>query len=155
MLDMKRLLQTSFAIALLFVGLSHADSFARQTGKKPLRAASVTGAYKYVLNSLEVLELPDQRVRISFSGFWPNDHRRVETRNVGTFDETVALKGRTAVVKPKYGGDDCAITLEFKANRVIVAQEGYSCGFGFNVEAGGTYRKVSSNPPKLPAADPD
>ncbi len=152
---MKRSLQTSFALSLLFVGLSHADSFASQKVKKRVQTGSVTGTYKYVLNTVEVLELPDHRVRISFSGFWPNDHRRVETRNVGNFDETVPLKGRTAVVKPRYGDKDCAITLEFRASKVIVTEEGYRCGFGFNVEADGTYRKVSSKPPDLPTVEPD
>ena len=152
---MKRSLQTSVTFALLLVGFSHANSFAHQKIKKPVQTLGVTGTYKYVLNTVEVLELPDHRVRISFSGFWPNDHKRVETRNVGTFDETVPLKGRTAVVKPRYGDKDCAITLEFRAGKVIVAQGGYQCGFGFNVEADGTYRKVSSKPPDLPTVEPD
>jgi len=152
---MKRLLQKSLPFAVLLVGLSYADSFAHQKARKPAQTISITGTYKYVLNSLDVLELPDQRVRINFSGFWPNDRKRVETRSVGNFDETVPLKGRTAVVKPKYGDKDCEIRLAFKATAVFVAQEGYQCGFGFNVEADGTYRKVSSKPPDLPTADPD
>jgi hypothetical protein len=105
-----------------------------------------------VLNSVEVLELPDQKVRISFAGCWPNDRKRRDTRNVGTFDETVRLAGRTAVVKIQFGVDPCIITLEFRSNRVIVAQEGsiIGCGFGFNVEPDGTYLKTSSKPPYLP-----
>jgi hypothetical protein len=75
-----------------------------------------------VLNSLEVLELPDHKVRISFAGYWPNDRKRAETRNVGTFDETVPLTGRTAIVKIQYGDDPCTITLEFRSNKVIVEQ---------------------------------
>jgi hypothetical protein len=152
---MKRSLQTSLAFALLLLGLSHADSFAYQKVKKRVQIVGVTGTYKYVLNTVEVLELPDHRVRISFSGFWPNDHKRVETRNVGNFDETVPLKGRTAVVKPRYGDKDCAITLEFRAGKVTITEEGYHCGFGFNVEADGTYRKVSSKPPDLPTVEPE
>ena len=147
--------QTLLAFTLLLVGFSHADGFANQKVRKPVQTTSITGTYKYILNTLEVLELPDHKVRISFAGVWPNSRRRAETRNVGTFDETVPLKGRIAVVKPKYGNGECAITLEFKANKVIVTQEGYSCGFGFNVEADGSYAKVSSKPPKLPPPDPD
>jgi hypothetical protein len=149
---MKRSLQTSLALALLFVGLSYADSFANQKVKKPVQTGSVTGTYKYVLNSLEVLELPDHKVRISFAGFWPNDRKRAETRNVGTFDETVPLTGRTATVKIQYGDDPCTITLEFRSNKVIVEQGGsiLGCGFGFNVEADGTYVKTSSKPPSFP-----
>ncbi|HXF39423.1 MAG TPA: hypothetical protein VN687_06900 [Blastocatellia bacterium] len=152
---MKRSLQKSLALALLFLGFAYSDGFARQKTAKPVQTTSITGSYKYILNTLEVLELPDHKVRISFAGVWPNSRRRAETRNVGTFDETVPLKGRTAVVKPKYGNGECAITLEFKANKVIVTQEGYSCGFGFNVEADGSYAKVSGKPPKLPPPDSD
>jgi len=152
---MKRLLQTSLALGILFLGLCDADGFARQKTTKPVQTTSVTGTYKYILNTLEVLELPDHKIRVSFAGVWPNSRRRAETRNVGTFDETVPLKGRTAIVKPKYGNGECAITLEFKANKVIVTQVGYSCGFGFNVEADGLYAKVSSKAPKLPPPDPD
>ncbi|HLF84874.1 MAG TPA: hypothetical protein VI837_11920, partial [Blastocatellia bacterium] len=78
---MKRSLWASLALALLFVGLYYPGSFANQKVKKPVQTASVTGTYRYVLNSLEVLELPDHKVRISFAGFWPNDRRRAETRN--------------------------------------------------------------------------
>jgi hypothetical protein len=102
-----------------------------------------------VLNTLEVLELPGHKVCISFAGYWPNDRKRVETRNVGTFDETIPINGNTAVVKPSDGNDECAITLEFKGNRVTVTQNGYQCGFGFNVEADGTYTRVSSKRPAL------
>ncbi len=149
---MKRSLQTSLALALLFVGLSYPDTFANQKLKKPVQTGSVTGTYKYVLNSLEVLELPDHKVRISFAGYWPNDRTRAETRNVGTFDETVPLTGRTATVKIQYGDDPCTITLEFRSNKVIVEQGGsiLGCGFGFNVEADGPYVKTSSKPPSFP-----
>ena len=152
---MTRRFLASLALVLLFVFLSHADSLGNQKVKQRVQKTSVTGTYKYVLNTLEVLELPEHRVRISFSGFWPNDHKRVETRNVGDFDEIVPLKERTAVVKPKYGDADCAITIGFSAARAIVTEEGYHCGFGFNVEADGTYRKVSSKPPDLPTREPD
>lgn len=151
---MKRVLQTSLALGILFLGFADADAFMRQKGK-PVQTTSVTGTYKYILNTLEVLELPDHKVRISFAGVWPNSRRRAETRNVGTFDETVPLKGRTATVKPKYGNGECAITIEFKPNKAIVTQQGYSCGFGFNVEADGSYAKVSGKPPKLPPPDSD
>jgi hypothetical protein len=85
------------------------------------------------------LALTDHKVRISFTGFWPTDRKRLETRNVGTFDETVLLDGRTARVKVQYGDDPCTTTLEFRSNKVIVEQGGryWDSGFGFNVEAMG------------------
>jgi hypothetical protein len=150
---MTRSLQTSPVVLVLpFLFLSHSDGFARQKVKKPVQTGSVTGTYKYVLNSVEVLELPDHKVRVSFAGFWPNNRKRVETRNVGTFDETVPLIGRTAKVKIQFGDDPCTITLEFRLNKVIVSREGFimGCGFGFNVEPDGTYVKTSSRPPHFP-----
>lgn len=147
---MTRLLRTSLAFVVVFASVSHAYGGAKQRVKKRVQETSITGTYKYGLNTLEVLGLPDHQARIMFNGFWPNDNKRVESRNVGSFDETVPIKGRTAVIKPKYGDDDCSITLEFSTSRVVVTQGGYRCGFGFNVEADGTYRKVSGKPPVLP-----
>ena len=142
--------QRVLGLSLLLTSLA-SSGFASQRVSQRRHTSTVTGTYKYILNELEVLELPEHKVRISFSGFWPNDHKRVETRNVGSFDEIVPLEGRIATVKLKYGDDECAITVEFKANKAIVVQEGASnrCGFGFNVEADGTYVKVSSKPPEL------
>lgn len=147
---MKKSLYASLA-ALLFVGLSYAHGLADQTVSKPVQTGSVTGTYKYVLNTVNVLELPDHKVRISFTGFWPNDRKRVEIRTSGAFDETVALEGQKATVTIKFGEDPCTITLEFRLNKVIVEQGGslMGCGFGFNVEPDGTYMKVSSRPPRL------
>ena len=72
--DMTRSLQTSLALVMPFLFLWQSDSFAYQQVKKPVQTRGITGTYKYVLNTVEVLELPDHKVRISFSGFWPNDH---------------------------------------------------------------------------------
>src|SRR5215813_15620605 len=99
---------------LLFVVFCFTYGFANQATKKPTR--SVTGTYKYVLNTLEVLELPDHKVRISFAGYYPNDRRKAETRNVGSFDETVPLKGRTARVKIQFGDEPCLVTISFRGN---------------------------------------
>lgn len=149
---MKRSIQKSLILLLLALALT-SFGIAGQRDDQRTAVGRVTGTYKFVLNSLEVLELPDGKVRISFAGFWPNDRKRVETRNSGAFDETVALDGKTATVKIQFGNDPCTIKLEFQPSKVIVEQEGSltSCGFGFNVEPNGTYTRVSSKPPKLPA----
>jgi hypothetical protein len=146
---MRGLPQTSLAVILLFASLSQTDGLGHQNVKRRVQAASVTGSYKFVLNRLEVLELPDHKVRISFLGVWPNERKRVETRNMGSFNQTVSLNGRTALIKLGEGDDQCVISLKFRANKVIAAHEGsiLQCGFGFNVEVDGTYVKTSSKPP--------
>lgn len=149
---MKRPLQISLVLGLLFLLFSNAGAFSRQAVKKPAHTGGVTGTYKLELNTLEILELPDNKIRIKFAGFWPNDRKRVETRNSGAFDEIVALDGKTATVKIQFGDDPCTINLAFRPNKVIVEQTGslMGCGFGFNVEPDGTYAKVSSKRPNLP-----
>ena len=141
------LILVAMAVLLLQIGV------AGQRSRTAVQTGSVTGTYKYVLNTLDVLELPDHKVRIRFAGFWPNDRKRVETRNSGAFDETVALDGHTATVKIQFGDDPCTVKVEFRSNKAIVEQGGslMGCGFGFNVEPDGTYLKVSSKPPKMPA----
>lgn len=150
--DMKRSLLTSLAFGLLLLCLPHLESFGYQKARKRVQPPGVTGTYKYVINSLDVLELPDHKVRISFAGYWPNTKKRSATRNVGTFDETVPLTGRTAVVKIKYGEDPCVIRFEFRSNKVIATQQGsiLGCGFGFNVEPDGTYMRTTSKAPYFP-----
>jgi len=149
---MKRSFAGSLALVLLYAWFSNADAFVFQGVKKPGQSGGVTGTYKFVLNSVEVVELPENKVRIRFAGFYPNDRKRVETRNSGGFDEIVPLEGKTANVKIQFGDNPCTIKLEFRPGKVIVEQGGslMGCGFGFNVEPDGTYVKVSSKRPNLP-----
>ena len=142
-------LKTSL-ISILFLLFLCASGFSNQATNKP--TASVTGTYKYVLNSIEVLEMPDHKVRIRFSGVWPNERKKAETRNMGAFDEIVKLEGKTATVKIQFGDEPCLVKLAFQPNKVMVEQNGSltGCGFGFNVEPDGTYIKVSSKSPDMP-----
>ena len=146
------MLKTSLVGFLLLVFLC-AYGFSNQGAKKP--AASVSGTYRYVLNSIEVLEMPDHKVRIRFTGVWPNERKKAETRNMGAFDEVVKLVGKTATVKIQFGDEPCIVKLAFQPNKVMVEQGGslMGCGFGFNVEPDGTYIKVSSKPPDMPPRD--
>jgi hypothetical protein len=144
-IEMNKCAQRFFFFILLSSCLLDVDALGYQKAKRGVQQKGITGTYKYVLNTLEVQELPNHKVRISFGGFWPNDRKRVLTRNTGSFDETVSLKGRTALVKLGEGDDPCMITLQFKPGRVIASREGsmFECGFGFNVEVDGTYVKKS------------
>src|SRR5262249_24774518 len=78
---------------------------------------SVTGTYRYISNEFKIVELPGQKVKISFSGSYPNvrlsERRKYPegSANMGTFNETVPLKGRTAIVKLQYLDEPCIITI--------------------------------------------
>src|SRR5262249_53873730 len=114
-----------------------------------------TGTYRYISNEFKIVELPGQKVKISFSGSYPNvrlsERRKYPegSANMGTFNETVPLKGRTAIVKLQYLDEPCIITIKFRSKGLEAEQNGASnqCGFGFNVEVDGVYRKISSETP--------
>jgi hypothetical protein len=126
--------------------------------KKTAQPSSITGTYKYIMNTLAVRELPEHKVLLDFAGYYPNvpssQRRRfgADTYNVGTFRETVPLKNGEATVTLKFTHYPCAIQIKFFRNKLRITQEGTSndCGFGFNVEAGGVYKKVSNRAPNIP-----
>ncbi|PYK29375.1 MAG: hypothetical protein DME57_10540, partial [Verrucomicrobia bacterium] len=70
------------------------------------------------------------------------------TANTGEGRGTARIEGDTAIFKPEGAEDGCKITLKFAAGKLVVTQEGI-CGFGHNVSAEGTYKKVSSAKPKF------
>ena len=68
--------------------------------------------------------------------------------NEGEGSGIAKIEGDTAIFKPDGAEDECKITLKFTGEKLVVAQNGI-CGFGFNVTAEGTYKKVSSKKPKF------
>jgi hypothetical protein len=55
----------------------------------------------------------------------------------------------SAVFVPEEAGD-CKITMTFLPNdKLKVEQRGEECGFGHNVRADGTFRKISDRKPKF------
>ena len=75
--------------------------------------------------------------------------------NTGTQSGPATIEADTAVFKdPEY--DQCTITLKFtKPGTLVVTQKGndFECGFGRNVNAGGTYKKTGSVKPKFDSSE--
>ena len=63
--------------------------------------------------------------------------------NTGEGEGIAFIEGDTAIFKPDGAEEECRITMKFTGGKLVVTQEGL-CGFGHNVTAAGTYRKVSS-----------
>jgi hypothetical protein len=120
------------------------------TSNKPSERLKVTGSYsansKSAPNSMEVLELPDGKIKLHILALWVS-HYNPENVHNGELQSVVDLLGNTAV----YKDDHCSITLKFTRSVVVVKQadEAGDCDFGANVTASGTYRKVSSRKPKF------
>lgn len=111
--------------------------------QKPLarNPQNITGSYKFGSNFLDVLQLPDGRVKFYLFAMW----KSLVNREVSHFGEAcgvVPLIDNTAI----YESGECRIKMKFAGRKVTVTQIGSDadCGFGANVTADGVYRKRSS-----------
>ena len=93
-----------------------------------------------------MLALGHHKLQVQFNGEWMT---RAGYPNLGEAIGEATIEGNVATFIP---GDTtkCKITLTFLANRMKVVQEGLDadCGFGHNVIATGTYRRVKAGRPK-------
>ncbi|MEO7539839.1 MAG: hypothetical protein ABIV21_07415 [Pyrinomonadaceae bacterium] len=105
-------------------------------------------------NEIRILSLAHGKLRIAMDLVYPYTLGNGErSANMGYLDGEAAIARDTAVYKSNDFGE-CTITIKFvRAGTIKVTQgeEGMSanCGFGFNVFADGTYRKVSAKKPKF------
>ena len=69
--------------------------------------------------------------------------------NLGDASGEATIENDVAVFVPE-GAGDCKITMTFLPNgKLKVEQKGVECGFGHNVYADGTFRKISNRKPKF------
>jgi hypothetical protein len=84
---------------------------------------------------------------VQFNGEWMT---RGGYPNIGEAIGEADIEGNVATFIP---GDttQCKITMTFLTNRMKVEQEGIDadCGFGHNVMATGTYRRVKGGKPRF------
>ena len=108
--------------------------------------AQINGVYKYDRNDFRVLALGHHKLKVQFNGEWMT---RGGYPNIGEAIGEATINGNVATFIP---GDTtkCKITLTFLRNKMIVEQEGLDadCGFGHNVMASGTYRRVKAGKPR-------
>ena len=116
-------------------------------------AAQVNGTWKYRDNEFKVWALGQQKLQVGFFGIWEHKTGNGEpTANTGEGSGIAKIEGDIASFRPDGAEDECKITLKFAGGKLIVTQIGI-CGFGFNVRADGTYRRVSSKKPKFDLED--
>ena len=149
-----------FQIILAALCLMIFSAFAAAQGSRTsVTASEVTGtfrsyfkgAFKGSFNEIKILSTGRGKLKISMDLTYPHTDGRGElTANMGQLEGTANISGDTAVyTSEEYGS--CKITIKFvKAGTIRVDQEsGSECGFGHNVTADGTYRKVSSVRPRI------
>lgn len=118
-----------------------------QTRQHVVTASQINGVYKYGRNDFRVLALDHNKIKVQFNGEWMT---RAGYPNIGEAIGEATLNGNVATFIP---GDTtkCKITLTFLTNKMIVEQDGddAECGFGHNVMANGTYRRVRAGRPRF------
>lgn len=153
----KRLIWLCIAAVCL---MTFAAAASAQTSRKSVSAAEVNGEYRMnfpgkfrkFTNDIKLLALGKGKVRVALDLLYPIALPNGEnTVHMGYLDGEARIKGDIATYhSDEYG--PCTITIKFvRRGTIKVTQNGSDsdCGFGHNVFAGGTYRKVSSRKPKF------
>lgn len=145
---------------MAFTVFSAVDAAAQKT-RKSVSGSEVTGTfekkftgrYKGSANEIKIAALGGGRLRVAMDLIYPYTMQNGELMaNTGKFDGEATIVGDIAMAET--GGDlgirTCAIIITFvRPGTIKVTQEGDDCGFGHNVSAAGTYKKISSKKPKF------
>ena len=120
-----------------------------QAGRaKSVTAVQVNGTWKTKSGEFKIWALGHQRLQVEFSGVYEYKTPQGPTANTGEGSGIATIEGDTAIFKPEGAEEECRITLKFSGGKLVVTQTGI-CGFGNNVTAAGTYKKVSAKKPKF------
>jgi hypothetical protein len=110
-------------------------------------AAQANGVYRYYQSEFRILALGHNKLKVQFDGVYPTLAKSV---NLGYAMGEATIDGNVAVFKPP-DFQQCTITIVFLPGKLKVTQDGsdFDCGFGHNVNAAGTYRKIRGGKPKF------
>ena len=117
----------------------------RASGETVVTAAQVNGTWKTKGGEFKIWALSQKMLQVEFSGTY--EYKSPEGPNVNTGE------GR-GVASIDAAEDECQITMKFANGKLVVTQTG-TCGFGNNVTAEGTYKKISSRKPKFESGEGD
>jgi hypothetical protein len=110
-------------------------------------AAQVNGVYRFYKSEFRILALGQNKLKVQFDGVYVTLSKSV---NVGYASGEATIEGNVATFVPP-DTERCKITMKFLPGKMVVTQEGddFECGFGHNVNAAGTYKKIRSGKPKF------
>lgn len=154
------MLRKSFIISTLFIAFIAVFAADADAQRKAVSGKEVTGTFKYEFtgkykgssNEIQIQALGNNKVKIGFDLVYPYTMANGDLMaNVGQALGEAEINGDEAVFTQSEGGT-CEIRVKFiKPGVIKVTQEESEagCGFGMNVSAEGTYRKVSAVKPKF------
>jgi hypothetical protein len=144
------LLRTFFALFLtLLVPAFFAP--AATAGERSVTDAEATGTYRDAKGSSEIriLALGHGKLKVQLALVYEYQSGEGPMANLGDASGEATIENDIAVFVPE-GVGDCKITMTFLPNgKLKVEQQGEECGFGHNVRAEGTFRKISDHKPKF------
>jgi hypothetical protein len=115
------------------------------SGQAVVTASQVNGTWRSDHGTFKVRALGNQKLRVAFSGFHEFVSQAGPMANTGEGEGIAFIEKDTAIFKPDGAEEGCRIVMKFTGGKLVVTQEGV-CGFGLNVTAAGSYRKVNSRP---------
>ena len=111
-----------------------------------------TGKFKGSSSEIQILALGNNKLKVGFDLIYPFvDGAGEFSANLGKAVVEAGINGDLADYSTSDDGK-CEIRIKFVKPGVIEVtqeQDGAGCGFGYNVTAAGTYKKVSSKKPKF------
>lgn len=161
---MCKIILASFILAVVF-GANCFETPAQN--RKSVSAAEVNGTFRYDFtgkfkgssNEIKILALGKGKLKISFDLVYPYLMGNGDVMvNIGHAAGIAEIDGDRAVFKAdnEYSDEQCKISIKFlKPGEIKVEHltSASACGFGHNVFAGGTYKKISSKKPVFDEAN--
>jgi hypothetical protein len=150
----KTLVLVLFALVFVASGLltsAQEPAVMTPTGPKPsgpaVTADQVNGVYRDRGSEFRILALGHHKLKVQFNGQWMTGGGYP---NIGEATGEATIEGNVATFIPP-DTTKCKITMTFLTNRMEVTQEGFDadCGFGHNVMATGTYRRIKGGRPRF------
>jgi len=143
------MIKLSALAACLLVLLSPAiESLGMDSTKAIVSAAQVNGTWKNSRNEFKILALGKNRLKVAFYGTHEYRTAGGPGANTGELSGVATIEGTIATLKEPEAPEGCTITMNFKAGKMEVLQDG-ECGFGAGVLADGSYRRVSNRKPNF------
>jgi hypothetical protein len=143
-------------LGIVFLSINISNTFAQRAS---VSGKEVTGTFRYEFkgkykgSSSEILiqALGGGKVKLGFDLIYPYTMSNGELMaNVGQSVVEAKIEGDKAVYFSNENDGKCEITIHFVKPGIIKVrqeQDGAGCGFGMNVSAQGTYKKVKSTKP--------
>ncbi|HEY2846412.1 MAG TPA: hypothetical protein VGI80_01260 [Pyrinomonadaceae bacterium] len=140
-------ISVSVCFCLLLAQAVLAQGSGRAETANAVTAAQVNGIYRFSQDEFRILALGHHKLKVQYKGEWMSI---TGSPHSGAAIGEATINGKVATFIPD-DSDKCKITITFLVNKIVVQQEGGAgCGFGANVNAAGTYRRVKAGRPKFP-----